>query len=52
MKPKCPLCRRRGCKKKLCANIIGYHGVFTRQGLKVTESGKKLYEKLKWQKKN
>ena len=52
MKWICPLCKRRGCKKKLCEIITGYYGVYTPNGLRITEAGKKLYKKLKWQRKN
>lgn len=51
MKPKCPLCHRR-CRNKLCEKVLSYHGVYTKEGLEVTEAGKRLYKKLKWQRKN
>jgi len=45
-KNKCPLCGELKCEKRLCEKVISYHGYFNKEGLQVTEAGKKLYSKL------
>lgn len=50
-KTKCPLCGELGCEKWLCESVVRFHGVYTKEGLEVTEAGKILYKKLKHGKK-